>query len=78
VDKKVFVLYKITLEKFSISVIDEGKGFNYTNLPDPMLKKEIDRDHGKGLFIVKKYMDEVLFNERGNRVMIGKLQKQGS
>lgn len=77
-DKKVFVLYKITLDKFYISVIDEGKGFNYNKLPDPMLEKNIDKDYGKGLFIVNKYMDEIMFNERGNRVMIGKLQKQES
>ena len=75
-DKKVFVLYKITLEKFYISVIDEGRGFNYNNLPDPMIEKSIGKDYGKGLFIVKKYMDEVMFNDKGNRVMIGKLQKQ--
>lgn len=75
-DKKVFVLYKITLENFYISVIDEGKGFNYNKLPDPILGKGITRDYGKGLFIVKKYMDEVKFNESGNRVMISKFQKQ--
>ena len=67
---------KITLKKFYISVIDEGRGFNYNNLPDPMIEKSIGKNYGKGLFIVKKYMDEVMFNEKGNRVMIGKLQKQ--
>ena len=75
-DKKVFILYKITLENFYISVIDEGKGFNYHNLPDPIRGKGITSDYGKGLFIVKKYMDEVTFNVRGNRVMISKFQKQ--
>ncbi len=74
-DKKVVVLYKILLDNFSVSVIDEGKGFDHKNLPDPLLKKNIRKDHGKGLFIVNEYMDSVSFNDKGNRILIEKHQK---
>ncbi len=74
-DKKVVVLYKILLDNFTISVIDEGDGFNYKNLPDPLIRKNIRKNHGKGLFIVNQYMDDVSFNDKGNRIMIGKCQK---
>lgn len=75
-EKKIFLLYTITLEKFCISVIDEGKGFNYKRIPDPEFENFTHTNYGKGLFIVKKFMDEVTFNDKGNRVMISKLQKQ--
>jgi len=75
-DKKVSVLYKISLDNFSISVIDEGDGFDYKKLPDPFSKENMSKDHGKGLHIVKEYMDEITFNDKGNRIMIGKYQKQ--
>jgi len=75
-DKKVFILYKVTLERFVVSVIDEGDGFNHRVYSDPSREKPPARSHGRGLLIVKKYMDEMSFNDTGNRVMIGKRQKQ--
>lgn len=75
-DKKVFVLYKILLSSFTISVIDEGKGFNYFKLPTQLLPENIEKEHGKGLIVVREYMDEMEFNQKGNRIMIRKHQMQ--
>jgi serine phosphatase RsbU (regulator of sigma subunit)/anti-sigma regulatory factor (Ser/Thr protein kinase) len=68
-EKKVLIAYKVTPGKIMISVIDEGKGFDYHHLPDPLAPENILKDHGRGIFIVRKYMDEVHFNEKGNRIM---------
>lgn len=75
-DKKVIVLHKVTLEGFSISVIDEGEGFDHKNLPDPLTEENLIKDHGRGLFIVKNYMDEVTFNKKGNRIKATKYLNQ--
>lgn len=74
-DKKVIVLYKVTMEGFSISVIDEGDGFDHKNLPNPLTEENLIKDHGRGLFLVKNYMDEVIFNKKGNRIKATKYLK---
>jgi anti-sigma regulatory factor (Ser/Thr protein kinase) len=68
--KKVTVLYTVTMEFFAVSVIDEGDGFDHHHLPDPLLNENLSREHGRGLFIVRKLMDQVIFNEKGNRIQV--------
>ncbi|NLW31695.1 MAG: SpoIIE family protein phosphatase [Fibrobacter sp.] len=66
--KIVKIFYKVSPEAASISVIDEGDGFDYTKLPDPLLPENRIKDHGRGIFIVRHYFDEIEFNEKGNRI----------
>lgn len=67
--KKVMVFYKVTRRVATISVVDEGHGYDYNAIPNPLLPEQRTRDHGRGLFLVKKYLDEVSFNTRGNRIL---------
>ncbi|MBN1980337.1 MAG: SpoIIE family protein phosphatase, partial [Chitinivibrionales bacterium] len=73
-NKKVIVLYVIHLDYYCLSIIDEGSGFNPGIIPDSLDLKGMARSHGKGLYIIKHFMDEVSFNEKGNRIMIKKYQ----
>lgn len=66
--KRVIVFYKITPFSATISVMDEGKGFNYDQIPNPLLPENRVKEHGRGLFLIRHYLDEVTFNERGNRI----------
>lgn len=70
--KKVFLLYKVTMDKFIASVVDQGKGFNTSKLPNPHLPENKIKDHGRGLFLINQYMDEVEFNDSGNRIRVVK------
>lgn len=70
--KKVFLLYKVTIDKFIISVVDQGDGFDFTQMPDPHLPENTIKDNGRGLFLIRQYMDEVDFNENGNRIRVVK------
>ncbi len=74
--KKIIVFYKVTLESFTISVIDEGEGFDYQSLPNPLLPENITKEFGRGLFLVRNYMDEIVFNEKGNRILAKKYLQQ--
>ncbi|MBN1577136.1 MAG: SpoIIE family protein phosphatase [Chitinispirillaceae bacterium] len=74
--KKVLVFYKVTKMEAIISVVDEGKGFDYNDIPDPLLPENRMRDHGRGLFLIRHYCDEVAFNAAGNRIMGRKLQRR--
>lgn len=71
-NKKVIILYKITLDKVIISIIDEGEGFDYNCLPNPLDAENLLKESGRGLFIIRNYVDEVYFNKKGNRILVVK------
>jgi anti-sigma regulatory factor (Ser/Thr protein kinase) len=69
-NKKVVILYKVDHEKVRISVIDEGEGFDYHHLPNPLTPENLLKESGRGLFIVKQFVNEMHFNARGNRIFV--------
>lgn len=58
--------------RFFIEVTDEGKGFDYRRLPDPTDNENILRNSGRGVYLIRKLMDRVEFNEAGNTVRMVK------
>jgi len=54
--------------KLVIEVEDEGKGFDYKKLPDPTDNENILRNSGRGVYLIHHLMDEVEYNDTGNRV----------
>lgn len=51
-----------------ISIADEGKGFDFTNLPDPIAPENLERENGRGIFLMKNLADEVEFKDSGKVV----------
>jgi anti-sigma regulatory factor (Ser/Thr protein kinase) len=51
-------------------ITDEGTGFDPGRVPDPTTPRNLQRDGGRGLFIMRKLMDEVHYNDRGNSVTL--------
>ncbi len=76
--KKVVMGYSVDEKLVMVSIMDEGKGFKLKDIPDPTLPENLIKDHGRGLFIVCHYVDEIDFNEKGNRVLIQKLRHEKS
>ncbi|HEY5138039.1 MAG TPA: ATP-binding protein [Methylococcales bacterium] len=74
--KKIQVEYSITPEKFDISIIDEGGGFAPTEVPDPRCGENLFKATGRGLLLMKAYMDYVEYNESGNRVHMMKYKEE--
>jgi serine/threonine-protein kinase RsbW len=70
--RKVIIGHTVNSSMICVAVMDEGDGFNPEEVPDPTLPENIVKDHGRGLYIVKSYVDELEFNARGNRVLIRK------
>ncbi len=54
--------------RFSVS--DEGKGFDYSNLPDPTDPLNIDKPNGRGVFLMRNLADKVEFNNDGREVLL--------
>lgn len=51
---------------------DPGEGFDHHNLPDPTDPENLLREHGRGLLLVRCFMDDLIFNEAGNEVTLVK------
>ncbi len=51
-------------------VTDQGSGFDPTAVPDPTTPENIVKTGGRGLFLMRKFLDEVSYNERGNSVTL--------
>lgn len=51
---------------------DEGKGFDPARVPDPTAPENIERCSGRGLLLMRTFMDEVRHNAVGNEVTLVK------
>jgi serine/threonine-protein kinase RsbW len=67
-NKEIKVEYSIMADKVDVSITDEGSGFNSGKLPDPRVGENLYKINGRGLFLIRSYMNEVDFNEAGNRI----------
>ena len=57
-------------KNIKFSVADEGKGFDYNNLPDPTDPLNLDKPNGRGVFLMKNLADKVEFNNNGQQVFL--------
>jgi len=55
-----------TLIKFVVK--DQGRGFDFENLPDPTSPENIEKTSGRGIFLMKHLSDEVSFKDGGRIV----------
>lgn len=72
--KKVRVAYHVSAERFDVLIADEGTGFDPGELPDPTAVENIERPCGRGVMLMKHYMNHVDYNARGNSVCMSKLR----
>ena len=68
--KRVRVEVELNTREVSLQVYDEGAGFDPGQVPDPTLPENLEGTGGRGLFLIRKLMDEVVYNEPGNCVRL--------
>ena len=67
--RRVHVLVRESPNEVVFRIRDEGPGFDATRLDyDPTSPENLTRPCGRGLFLIRAFMDEVSFNERGNEI----------
>jgi serine/threonine-protein kinase RsbW len=55
---------------FCFSVSDNGSGFDHHHLPDPTSPENIEKENGRGIYLMRNLADEVEFNDSGNQVTV--------
>jgi serine/threonine-protein kinase RsbW len=70
VNKSVTVEVVQTDDSLTFRVIDEGAGFDYMNLPDPTSPENIEKENGRGIFLIQNLSDSLDFEESGKVAVI--------
>jgi serine/threonine-protein kinase RsbW len=60
-DKKVIIRCCVEKKTITMYVADEGKGFDSENLQDPREEKNLLKESGRGIFLMRSLMDQVKF-----------------
>ena len=67
-DKKVVIQFIEREDSYHFKIEDEGFGFCYDDLPNPIDTVNITKESGRGIFIMKQYSDKLYFEENGRVV----------
>lgn len=57
-NKKVRFSVASDAERFIVRVADEGEGFDYDSLPDPLAPENLMKTSGRGIFLIRSLMDD--------------------
>lgn len=68
--KRVRVRVELGSDVVRIHVADDGAGFDDATVPDPTTPDRLEREDGRGLFVMRHLVDQVTFNARGNAVCL--------
>ncbi len=60
--KKVIIDVSVDNNNLIVKVKDEGKGFDPSKVPDPTASENLMKDSGRGVYLMRIYMDELKFN----------------
>lgn len=71
-NKVVRVKAEISAAEAKFIVEDEGDGFDVNSIPDPLNPDNLFKTSGRGVLFIYNIMDEVVYNDRGNRVTMVK------
>jgi len=73
--KLVRITAEVSTKEARFTIEDEGEGFNVAEIPDPTDTENLFKASGRGVLIIHNVMDEVRYNERGNRLEMVKKSK---
>lgn len=74
-DRKIFVRAVFTRQEAAFVIRDQGPGFDLSKLPDPDDPSALERASGRGLLLMRAFMDEVSYDATGSAVTLIKRRK---
>ena len=66
--RHVYVSARLSRSEAIYTIRDEGPGFDPTTLPDPTNPENIEKCSGRGLLLIRTFMDQVSHNAKGNEL----------
>ncbi len=75
-EKQIKIDYVMSPDKVELFITDEGEGFDPNSVPDPRCGKNLYRPEGRGLLLIRSYMDLVEFKGKSNRLHMVRYKKQ--
>lgn len=76
--KKVEIEFTVAKTRFEVHITDEGPGYAPAEVPDCKADENLTRPGGRGLFLMRHYMTEVVVEPPGNRLFMAKVHANGS
>lgn len=61
-DKKIDLEFERTNQGLVITIRDEGKGLDPAKIPDPLAPENLLKTSGRGIFLIRSFMDDVQIN----------------
>jgi serine/threonine-protein kinase RsbW len=62
--------------QIAIQVADQGNGFDYKSIPDPITPENLWKLSGRGIFLIQNAMDKIEFENEGRTIRMIKFLKQ--
>lgn len=71
-NRNVIVTLNIDEHNIELSIKDSGKGFDPNSIPDPTIPENILKDSGRGLHIMRSFIEDVTYNfsEEGTELIL--------
>ncbi len=67
-DRRVRLTARLSRDRAAFVVRDDGPGFDPSVLPDPTDSSNLENVRGRGILLIRTFMDEVYYNKVGNEV----------
>ncbi|MAI67917.1 MAG: anti-sigma regulatory factor [Phycisphaerae bacterium] len=69
-EKEIEVNWYCDAVAVGCEIVDKGRGYDPESIPDPTADENLTLPSGRGLAMIRAFMDEVTVNEQGNRVIM--------
>jgi CheY-like chemotaxis protein len=69
-NRKIHVSVRMNPKDVTFTIRDEGNGFDPGTLPDPTDPENLARPFGRGVMLMRAFMDDVTYNDIGNEVCL--------
>lgn len=71
--RRARIIASVEGNQLEVTVQDQGNGFDFRNIPDPLSEENVARPNGRGVFLARLQFDELEYLGRGNIVRVRKL-----
>jgi len=69
-EKSVKIEMMMEQKELMVHIEDQGRGFDYATVPDPTAPENLEKINGRGIFLMERLSDEILYLENGRIVVL--------